>query len=106
MNSPSYIELSKQAYENNLHFLRSYIKAGTRISSVVKGNAYGHGIIDFVPMAESLGIDHFSVHSADEAMEVLKAKKNKSTDIMILGYISNEDIEWAIKNDISFFVFD
>ncbi|WP_421765323.1 alanine racemase [Ekhidna sp.] len=106
MNSPSYIELSQQAYENNLQFLRSYINEGTRISSVVKGNAYGHGIIDFVPMAESLGIDHFSVHSADEAMEVLEARNNSSTDIMIMGYISNEDIEWAIANDISFFVFE
>lgn len=106
MNSPSYIELSKSAYENNLHFLKSFIKKGTRISSVVKGNAYGHGIIDFVPMAESLGIDHFSVHSADEALEVFQAKRNAETEVMIMGYISNLDIEWAIENDISFFVFE
>lgn len=106
MNSTSYIELSREAYESNLQFLKSFIKKETRISSVVKGNAYGHGVKDFVPMAESLGIDHFSVHSTDEAMEVLDAKNNRDTEIMIMGYIDNDDILWAIANDISFFVFE
>ncbi|SNS69974.1 alanine racemase [Ekhidna lutea] len=106
MNSTSYIELSREAYQNNLDFLRSYIKKGTRISSVVKGNAYGHGIDDFVPMAESMGIDHFSVNSADEALEVLKARTNPKTEIMIMGFIANEDLSWAIENEISFFVFE
>lgn len=106
MDSTSYIELSKEAYENNLQFLRSLIKEGTRISSVVKGNAYGHGIADFVPMAEEMGIDHFSVYSADEAEEVFKAIKKDSTELMIMGHIANEDLKWAISNDISFFVFE
>lgn len=106
MTSASYIELSRQAYENNIRFLRSVIKDGTRISSVVKGNAYGHGITDFIPMAESMGIDHFSVNSSDEAEEVLKARTNPDTEIMIMGYIANEDISWAIKEGISFFVFE
>ena len=106
MDSTSYIELSKEAYENNLQFLRSLVKNGTRISSVVKGNAYGHGIGDFVPMAEEMGIDHFSVHSADEAKEVLSAFKKDSTELMIMGFISNNDLEWAISNNVSFFVFE
>ncbi|MEQ9467890.1 MAG: alanine racemase [Ekhidna sp.] len=106
MNSTSYIELSREAYESNLRFLRSFISAETRISSVVKGNAYGHGVMDFVPMAESLGIDHFSVHSADEAKEVLDAKNKPDTEIMIMGFVANNDILWAIANDISFFVFE
>lgn len=106
MSSPSYIELSREAYEHNLRFLRGLIKKGTRFSSVVKGNAYGHGIDAFVPMAESLGVDHFSVYSADEAREVFQAIKSERTELMIMGYISNESLEWAITNDISFFVFE
>ncbi len=106
MTSTSYIELSTEALANNIDFLRGIIGEGTRISSVVKGNAYGHGIQDFVPMAESLGIDHFSVHSADEAKEVFEVKKSLDTDIMIMGHIDNGDIKWAIENNISFFVFE
>lgn len=105
-SSTSHIELDRAAFENNLKFLRSYIQKETRISSVVKGNAYGHGIDDFVPMAESMGIDHFSVYSADEAKEVFDAIKDEKTELMIMGYISNEDLVWAISNDISFFVFE
>jgi alanine racemase len=68
----------------------------------VKGNAYGHGLEEFVPMAESCGIHHFSVHSADEARKVLEVKHGEDTEIMIMGYIDNEDLEWAISKNISF----
>lgn len=106
MTSTSYIELSTEALANNITFLKEIVKKGTRISSVVKGNAYGHGIRDFVPMAEAQGIDHFSVHSADEAKEVFEVKKNLDTDVMIMGHIDNGDIRWAIENNVSFFVFE
>ncbi len=86
--------------------MRRLFSPGVRLSSVVKGNAYGHGIAEFVPLAEALGVDHFSVHSADEAAEVLDARTNPATQIMIMGYVMNEDLTWAIENDISFFVFE
>lgn len=102
---PSRIELKKSALENNLQFLRSFAKKGVRISSVIKGNAYGHGISEFLPLAESFGIDHFSVFSADEAAKSLACKK-KSTTIMIMGMIRDSEVEWAIRNEIEFYLFD
>jgi len=56
---PSYIELDKEALKNNLKFLRAKAGNGLRISSVIKGNAYGHGISNYLPIAEECGIDHF-----------------------------------------------
>ena len=38
----SHIEISRSALENNINFLRDFLGDGVRISSVVKGNAYGH----------------------------------------------------------------
>ncbi len=105
MNSTSFIELEKAALANNYEFLKALFKGDVKISSVVKGNAYGHGINEFIPLAESLGINHFSVHSADEAYQVHQVKA-KSTDIMVMGYIDNEDLQWVIENDIAFFVFE
>lgn len=99
------IEISKSAYKHNLDFLRKTLNEGVKISSVVKGNAYGHSIQLFVPLAEEMGINHFSVFSADEAYAVQKASKMNS-QIMIMGYVENEQLEWAIENDISFYVFD
>ncbi|MDZ7771243.1 MAG: hypothetical protein U5K31_00615 [Balneolaceae bacterium] len=52
----SYIKLSQSALLNNLDFIRRKIGSRPVISSVVKANAFGHGISDFVPMAEACGI--------------------------------------------------
>jgi len=101
---PSYIELSKSALKNNINYLKSRIN-NAKLCSVVKGNAYGHGIKHFVPLAEKCGVDQFAVFDASEAVETLKYKSSKS-DLMIMGMIDNEEIEWAIKHNISFSVFD
>ena len=105
MISTSVIELDRTALANNLGFIRKNIHRRSKISAVVKGNAYGHGITEFVTMAQAEGIDHFSVFSADEAEEVFKSK-NPGTKIMIMGWLDNDQVEWAIENDIEFYIFD
>ena len=101
----SRIALSQSALKNNIDFIRKKVGEKTRISSVVKANAYGHGIAQFVPMAEQCGINHFAVASAFEAEEVLEACADE-TKIMIMGILYEEDIPWAISNDIEFYVFN
>ncbi len=105
MKYSSKIELSKSALEKNINFLKKYFGKKVRFSSVVKGNAYGHGIEEFVHLAENCGIDHFSVFSTSEALRVFNTTKNNS-DLMIMGWIANDDIEWAIHNKIQFWTFD
>ncbi len=105
MFSTSHIEISKSALQNNYTFLRKLIGKDVTLSSVVKGNAYGHGLENFVPLAESCGINHFSVFSADEAFLVQKLKKEKS-EIMIMGMIGNEELEWAIQTGVEVYIFD
>ena len=101
----SRISLSQSALQANFNFIRNKIGPQVRITSVVKANAYGHGISTFVPMAEKCGINHFSVASSFEAEEVLSACSN-STRIMIMGILYEEDIPWAIENGIEFYVFN
>ncbi len=103
---PSTIELSKEALANNIEFLKLKAGPGVRLSSVIKGNAYGHGIPTFLPMAEACGVTHFSVFSANEAVKALKARTNPETHIMIMGMISDDALEWAVENDISFYTFE
>ncbi|TVR81575.1 MAG: alanine racemase [Saprospirales bacterium] len=101
----SRIELSQKALTSNINFVRKKVGRNVRISSVVKANAYGHGIDPFVRMAEKAGINHFSVASAHEANEALQCK-SKSSSIMIMGILYEEDIEWAVENGIEFYVFN
>lgn len=100
----SFIELSKEALNHNLEFLRDKLKPGVRYSMVIKGNAYGHGIESILPMIEEAGIDHFAVFSTDEAMRAHKIKQ-EHCEIMIMGFVDDEYLEWAIEHDVSFFVF-
>ena len=103
---PSWIELSKKAFEKNYTFLKDYIGDDAVFSSVIKGNAYGHGIGQFVPMAEECGVRHFSVFSSDEARQAARASTEEDTHIMIMGMINNKALGWAIESNISFFIFE
>lgn len=105
MHYTSSIELSQSALKSNIKFLKKMFGKNVRFSSVVKGNAYGHGIEVFVPLAEECGINHFSTFSAAEAARVLKSIRKKS-DIMIMGMIDTHELKWAIENKIQFWVFD
>ncbi len=104
MFSTSYIEISKSALEHNIQYLKERIGKNAIFSSVIKGNAYGHGIEHFLPLVEKCGISHFSVFDADEAR---RAEKCKSPDskLMIMGSVDHDEIEWAVEHDVSFFVF-
>ena len=105
MKHPSTIELSKSALQKNIDYLQRRIGKKVKFVSVIKGNAYGHGIEKFLPLAESCGVDYFAVFDSCEAEIALNVKRPE-TELMIMGMIANQDICWAIKNDISFFVFE
>ncbi|MBN1327630.1 MAG: alanine racemase [Candidatus Cloacimonetes bacterium] len=101
----SYIEIDYKALKKNIRFLQKEITGSVKFVSVIKGNAYGHGIKGFLPLAESCGIDYFAVSDAWEA-EIANSVKSNKSELMIMGMIDNEDLKWAIENRISFFVFD
>lgn len=105
MHTNSVIELNPDSYQNNLLFLKKMYGKNVILSSVVKGNAYGHGIEEFVTMAHKSGVSHFSVFDVAEAQLVKKQLPKKIT-ILIMGFVSDELMEWVIQNDIEFFVFD
>ena len=105
MQETSLITLKESALINNIQFLKNKLGKNVRISSVVKANAYGHGIEQMVPMLEKAGIDHFSVFNFDEAQRVCQSLTKKST-VVIMGYISKEHLCTAIEKGYEFFVFN
>lgn len=101
----SVIEISRLALQNNLQFIKGYLNPDVKLSCVVKGNAYGHGLETYIPLAEASGVDHFSVFSTDEAFRV-KQVCNENTTVLIMGYVDNEDVEWAINEGVEFYIFE
>lgn len=104
MYPTSYIELSQSALDTNISFIHELL-GETELSAVVKGNAYGHGIDTYCPMLYHSGVRHFSVFSANEAESIL-ACVPKDITVLVMGYLSDNQLEWAIENEVEFFVFE
>ena len=104
-NHSSVIELNRKALANNLKFINNLIGDKVTLSSVIKGNAYGHGIQQMVPELQYLGVKHFSVFSSFEAKIAHEALTKEAT-IMIMGDIAEEDISWVVENEIQFFAYN
>lgn len=99
----SYIEISKSALQENINFIQKNLNPNTVFSAVVKGDAYGHGIGIYCPLAYECGVRHFSVFSAIEAQQVLNSVEGEF-DLMIMGSLSQEEMRWAINNNVEFYV--
>ncbi|MCF7913519.1 MAG: alanine racemase [Candidatus Cloacimonetes bacterium] len=105
MKSGSWIEISKSALKKNLRYLKKRLGNGVIFVSVIKGNAYGHGIEDYLPLAEENGINYFAVFDASEA-ERANNIRHPGSEIIIMGRIDKEELPWAIEQQIAFFIFD
>ena len=101
----SQITLNEYAVENNIAFLKRKLGSKVKISAVVKANAYGHGIEQIVPLFEKYGIDHYSTFYYSEAIRVFDSLSKPAT-IMVMGWLSEENIRGAIAKGIEFFVFN
>ena len=101
----SYIELDFKALKKNIRYLKNEIGPSVKFVSVIKGNAYGHGIMDFVPLAEACGINYFAVSDAYEAKIACSILSPRS-ELMVMGMIDSEELKWIIEKEISFFVFN
>lgn len=97
------VEISRKNLIHNLRQFRKRIKPGTKIMAVVKANAYGHGIKEAANVFSRNGADWLGVNSEEEG--VLLREEGIKLPIFVLGYIPQEKIEEAIKNDLSFVVY-
>lgn len=67
------LEIDLAALAHNFQYLKSKIKDSTLFMSVVKANAYGHGMIPISKKLQELGTDYFAVAYVEEAVELRDA---------------------------------
>ncbi len=99
----SWIELDRLAVNKNIRYLKKRIGPDVTFVSVIKGNAYGHGIEQYLPLAEAAGVRHFAIYDAFEAQRALQVKA-AGTQLIIMGMLDADQMDWVIENDIAFFV--
>ena len=94
------LEISKQALNYNLDIIKNKVNyPETKIIAVVKANAMGLGLIEFVKFLLENGINTFAVSNTIEAIALRDA--GNSSEIQMLSEVSNEDeIRALIEKDI------
>jgi len=76
-------EISLTAVRNNFKSVRNWVPARTKIMSVVKANAYGHGIEVISKTLVESGTDYLAVANTDEARKI--RKEGISVPVLVFG---------------------
>jgi alanine racemase len=95
----TWIEIDRQAIATNYKIFRSILAPKTKLLSVVKSNAYGHGLVDFSKEVAALGVDWLAADSVVEALRL--RKEGITTPMLVLGYTLPERIHEALEHNIS-----
>lgn len=99
----TWVEISKKAIEQNIGTIREILSPKTKLWSVAKSNAYGHGLVDFARTASS-GVDGFCVDSVPEGLKLRKNGLKKP--ILALGPTLPGLLSEAAENSIILSVSD
>jgi len=102
--SISWVELSKNALENNLRFYKNCIGQEKLLAAVVKSNAYGHGLLEISRLCqESSYVDWLCTAHLSEAIALRNYGITKP--ILMLTYI-DVDPALAALHSVDVVVFD
>jgi len=100
---PTRLEVNLSAIRANYRAIRKHIGEGKRIFGVVKGDAYGLGVI---PVARTLideGSDFLAVATCDEAIEL--REKGIETPVLVLGPspygVAEEYVRYGIRATVN-----
>ena len=94
----SYAEINLSSLKRNYGYLCSLNKGKIPIC-VLKDDAYGHGIAECARALWEEGARHFAAACVREAVKIRKS--GIDGEVLILGYVANEDIPTLLKEDIS-----
>lgn len=99
---PVWAEVDLEILKENMKSIRE-TAGGRRIISVVKADAYGHGMKEVAAAIKDTGVKDFAVAILAEALELRASDPDSS--IMILGYTPGEMAFWVIENELTATVF-
>ncbi len=102
MTVASWLELSERAYATNVAAFRSVVGPG-HVGTVLKGNAYGHGLIETLSLAHGR-VDAVYVITPAEALAIRawEAQHGKSPlDVLVIGAVDADDCVTLARHHVS-----
>ena len=100
----TWVEINHQALRSNIAALRSLLVPGSQMAGVVKANAYGHGLLQVVPIMLEEGLKVFCVDNVDEAISVRGLSPDAT--VIILGYTLHDRLNDVITHRLDQIVYD
>lgn len=96
----TWVEISQEAIYHNLQLFKQLIGDRVQLWSVVKSNAYGHGLVDYSLIADKAGTEGFCVDSVLEGLTLRRAGIQKP--ILVLGpTLAPHLLDQAAANNIT-----
>ncbi len=100
MQYKTHVLINLDNIKHNIQEVRKHIGPYIKLLIAVKGDAYGHGAVEVSKLAEKAGADWLGVATLPEALKLRNA--GVKLPILKLSQLYEEQIESAIKNDITF----
>lgn len=94
----SWAEINLAALERNLRLIKDSLPKRVRYISVVKADAYGHGILPTAARLMQSNVDLFAVANVKEASEI--REMGSGWPILILGPLLEEEYEALLELDL------
>jgi len=101
---PTWAEISIPSLIHNFNVLRAHVARSVQIMTVVKANAYGHGVVECARALEDAGSDCFAVALIEEGIELRRA--GIMLPIVCLGGFRPGQADQIIEHDLTPVVFD
>jgi alanine racemase len=91
-------EIDLDALRENLAWIRHRVGAGVKIMTVVKADAYGHGLKQIAALLMQSGTDVFGVANLAEAQAIRSV--GRGWPILMLGACLPFEVETAVREDV------
>ena len=98
-NHRCWAEIDLAAFERNVRGIQAALPPDVHCISVVKADAYGHGMPQIVRRLMQCGVDHFAVANVAEATEI--RQMGAGWPILVLGPVLPHEMEQLVDDDLA-----
>lgn len=95
----TWAQIDLDAIRHNYRLIRAAVRPESKILSVVKADAYGHGAIHVANCLQQQGTDWFGVSNLDEAVQL--RRNGISKPILILSYTPPQEVRHLAQLNIT-----
>ena len=96
---PAWVEVDIDALQHNIREIQGLIGNNVDIIGVIKGDAYGHGAVEYAVQLVNFGVKRLAVATVDEGVEL--RENGITVPVLVLGYTGISQLAAVVEHDLS-----